>query len=93
MKPRYTRPDDNHNSIVRDLKTIPGLDVIDLHDLGIADVPDLLLGYGGVNYLVEIKNENGRLSPGQVEFHRDWPGQKSVARTWDDVLKIIGLMR
>ena len=92
-KPRYTRPDDNHNEIVRTIKMIPGLDVIDLRDIGIEGVPDILVGYRGKNYLVEIKTDTGRLSPEQIKHQNHWPGQTSIARSVGAVLKIIGLER
>jgi hypothetical protein len=91
VKPRYTRPDDNHNDIVRTIKQIPGLDVIDLRDIGIKGVPDILIGYRGKNYLVEIKTNTGRMSPEQAEHHHNWPGQTSVAWSIEAVLRIIGL--
>ena len=92
MKPRWTAPDANQNGIVKHLLQIPGLDVIDLHDLGISDVPDILIGYQNVNFLVEIKTDKGKLMQGQMYFQDQWPGQKSVARTLDDVLRIIGVI-
>lgn len=93
VKPRWTKPDANQNDIVKALVRIPGLDIIDLHDLGISDVPDILIGFMHHNYLVEIKTDEGKLSPGQMYFQDQWPGQKAVARNLDDVLKIIGLAR
>lgn len=41
---------------------------------GRAGVPDLLVGFRGVTYLMEIKMAKGRLSAGQKEFIAGWNG-------------------
>ena len=89
--PRYggTR-DANQSKLVQALEQIPGLDVVDLGAVG-DDVPDILIGYMHRNFLVEIKTPTGRLSPGQKEWHINWPGQNAICRTLDDILKVIGL--
>ena len=89
-KPRYTAPDSNQNDIIHALNQIPALDVIDLREVG-DDCPDVLIGYAGVNYLVEIKTPTGRMKPGQIRHFEEWPGQTAIARSLDDVLKIIGV--
>ena len=91
MKPRFTPNDANQGEIVKGLAGIPGLAIIDLTEVG-SDCPDLIVGYGGFNYFVEIKTETGKLKFGQKRHFKDWPGQTAVARSLDDVLRIIGLL-
>ena len=54
-------------------------------------VPDLLVGRAGVNYLLEVKSEKGRLTEDQEEWHMNWRGHKSVVRSIDDALIAVGL--
>ena len=55
-------------------------------------VPDLLVGIGGSNYLIEVKD--GRkpasaqaLTPDQVAWHRQWRGQVMVITTANDAFR------
>jgi len=91
VKPRFTPNDANQPEILRVARQIPGLDYIDLTEVG-DDCPDTLFGYKGVNYLAEIKTQKGRMRPGQERHHREWPGQTTVIRSPDDLLKLIGLL-
>ena len=90
MKPRYTPPDANQGDIVKALLQIPGVDVIDLREVG-NDCPDILIGYESDNYLIELKTEKGKVKPGQQRHYDEWPGQTAIARSLDDVLMIIGI--
>jgi hypothetical protein len=46
------------------------------------DIPDLLVGYLGVNHAVEVKTSNAKLRPGQSKCHGAWTGEPPVvART------------
>lgn len=40
--------------------------------------PDLLVGYFGVNYLLECKSEGGDLTEEQVLFAANWQGLKPI---------------
>ncbi len=55
-----------------------------------AGVPDLLVGFGGKNYLLEVKSVRGRLNPYQKDFHDKWLGQVHTVRSADDVRRILG---
>jgi len=46
---------------------------------------DLLVGYAGRTYLVEIKTEKGKLTDPQLEFLAHWRGDATVLRTSADV--------
>ena len=85
---RKKKRDANEPEIVAALEAIPGVMVIPL------DRPvDLLVGYNGINHLLEVKNPEGknRLEPDQLEFIHDWPGREVVVvRTVDEALNAIG---
>lgn len=62
--------------------------------------PDLLVGYRGRNYLLEVKAPPGpdggtsghgrQLGPDQVKWHRAWSGQVATVRTTDEAFAAIG---
>ena len=71
------RVDDNHSSIVKRLR-VHGASVVSLANLG-KGVPDLLIGFKGLNLLAEVKDGNkppsGRkLTPDEQEFATAWRG-------------------
>lgn len=91
---RYAaRRDGNEAEIIEALRAV-GATVVQLSDTG---YPDLLVGYADpetgeqCNYLIEVKAENGKLTPPQFEFFETWEGQCDVARTVQEALKIIGV--
>lgn len=90
---RAARSDANQPEIVAALRAV-GATVQPLHTVG-AGCPDLLVGWRGKNYLIEIKNGAKRpsdraLTRDQVEWHGGWRGQVSVAATVGDALSAIG---
>lgn len=59
---------------------------------GQAGVPDLLVGFNGITYLMEIKVAKGRLSKAQIEFHAAWNGGPIVVvRSPLEALGVLGL--
>lgn len=62
---------------------------------------DLLVGYRGQNFLLEVKLPKGpkggtshsQLNDTQKIFFRTWQGQRCVVRTLDDALLAIGATR
>lgn len=58
---------------------------------------DILVGFQGRNYLIEIKNPDGKDMRGpswetQKAFMASWEGQSAVCRTFDDVIAtLLGL--
>jgi hypothetical protein len=93
--PRYHRPsrDANHKEISDGLVKA-GRSVLDLSPLG-GDAPDLLVGYQGVDSLLEIKcRETGHHSTtnpvrdSQLKWHAAWRGKPvQVVWTLDDALR------
>lgn len=96
MSRHARRVDNNQSQIVTELQQI-GASVIDLSGVG-GGVCDLLVGYRGVNYLMEIKNlETGYgkrgLNKNQKDLADEWRGSPiHVVYTGDEALKIIGAL-
>jgi len=93
---RRAAVDANQSEIVAALRAVGG-SVVDLSSVG-AGCPDVLCGYRGVNYAVEIKDgdkfkSQRKLTPAQVQFHAAWRGQICVVETVDEALRAIGAVR
>ena len=65
-----------------------GASVAHLHRVG-GGVPDLLIGFDGKNYLIEVKNEKGKLNKLQIKFRDEWNGNFFVARNKEDIRSIL----
>ena len=83
---RAARVDANHKEIADGLRAI-GRSVLSLHRLG-SDAPDLLVGNGDANILLEVKTSKGKLSEGQKEFFEWWRGPKAVVRTLEEAIEV-----
>ena len=81
------RADNNQDEIVEKLRGI-GCSVQVLSQVG-NGFPDLLCGYRGVNYLLEVKGKRGVLSDYQLEWHMFWNGQVCIVRTFEDARRMI----
>ena len=46
-----------------------------------------------LNKLVELKTPTGKLRKAQVDFHHWWKGEIVVARSIDDALRIVGVLK
>ena len=87
---RYAcKVDNNQQEIVNALRQA-GASVIHLHAVG-HGCPDLLVGYRGINYLIEIKTRRGRLTADQTALYSTWQGLPvAVPHTVDEALQAIG---
>jgi len=56
-----------------------GFSVLNLSAVG-RGCPDLLVGKDGQNFLLEIKSQNGTLTPAQIEFHKNWLGHCKIIK-------------
>jgi hypothetical protein len=83
---RAARVDANHAEIADGLRAI-GRSVLSLHRLG-QNAPDLLVGNGVTNILVEVKTTKGRLSDGQRAFLEWWRGPSAVVRSLDEAIEV-----
>ena len=82
--PRYGTPRDaNEPEIVEALRAV-GASVLLIDDI------DLIVGFRGVNYLLEVKTAKGKLNKKQEKFFRGWVGQVNIVRTAIQALGLIG---
>ncbi len=54
--------------------------------------PDLVVGYRGVNELVEVKSSKGELNADEERWHSTWSGSSTVVRDEEDVVDLLGRM-
>lgn len=87
---RAAKVDDNQKQIVSELRQL-GASVAVTSAVG-KGFPDLIVGFQGVTYLVEVKQKGAekRLSKEQIDFHESWRGSSVLIITsTDDFLNII----
>lgn len=89
---RAAKVDANQVEIVRALRRI-GCTVQSLASVG-KGVPDLLVGFRGVNYLIEVKDGSKpksaqKLTTDQVEWHSKWLGRVYVVNCVEDAISIV----
>lgn len=87
------RTDANQKQIVEMVRKLPGASITSTHIIG-KGFPDLVIGYKGINYLIELKDgskpkSQKKLTPDEVEFHMKWNGQIAICENFEDILKIL----
>ena len=89
---KYGRTDDNQKQVVSELRKL-GISVAVTSDLG-HGFPDLVIGYKGLNFLIELKD--GKKPPSkrkrtqdQKDFQHDWSGWYAVACSLHEILYYI----
>lgn len=93
--PKYAaKADRNQPEIVAMLRLV-GCTVQHLHTIG-KGCPDLLVGYRGKNYVLELKD--GKLPPSgrkltddEKRWHEDWRGEVHVVSNVREALEVIGI--
>lgn len=55
-------------------------------------VPDLLVGFRGNNYLLEVKTAKGKLTEPEHAWFEGWRGQCVIVRSVEEALQQIGAM-
>ena len=88
------RVDANQAEIVDTLRKM-GCSVQHLHAVG-GGVPDLLIGYRGVNVLLELKDgkkppSKQKSTDAQVIWHDAWRGQVAVVTSVKEALEAVGV--
>ena len=88
---RAAAVDANQTAIIRALRKA-GVSVQPLHTV----CPDIIAGFRGVNYLLELKDgskppSERRLTDAQLRWHVLWSGQVSIAESVDEALGIVGV--
>lgn len=91
---RAAKIDANQNEIVNALRKA-GCTVQILSSVG-KGCPDILVGRGGDNYLLEIKDGNKpksaqKLTPDQVDWHSKWNGSVCVVNSIELAFNAVGL--
>jgi Holliday junction resolvase - archaeal type len=94
MRKYSSKADANQTEIVKALRAV-GASVFITSNVA-KGFPDLVVGYNGINYLVEIKDgkkqpSEQKLKPHQIELHASWRGQICVVNSVEQALKVIGL--
>jgi Holliday junction resolvase len=89
---KHARIDANQKKIVSHLRDI-GCTVLVTSQLG-KGAPDIIVGYKGKNYLIEIKDGEKRLSqqkltPDEIKFQSEWKGAYFVINNLNDLKDII----
>tara|TARA_R100000951_G_scaffold36215_1_gene30961 strand:+ start:1198 stop:1497 length:300 start_codon:yes stop_codon:yes gene_type:complete len=84
---RAARVDANHKQIVQGLRS-SGCTVQDLSAVG-KGCPDILVGRNGINILIEIKTEKGKLTKRQIQWHQEWRGNAIIATTTQEAIEAI----
>lgn len=92
---RAAKIDGNQNEIVSQLRGIPGCKVAITSQVG-HGFPDLVVGWMGQNYLIELKDgslppSKRKLTPDEKRFHGQWSGQIATCESFEDVLAVLGL--
>jgi len=95
---KHGRTDANQTEIVAHLRMISRsvrLTVFVSSAMG-NGFPDLVIGYLGRNFLIELKDpkkppSERKLTEAESLFHGKWDGQIATCGTVDEILKVIGL--
>lgn len=87
--------DANQKDIMTKLRMIPGISVATTHTIG-KGFPDIVIGYKGKNYMVELKDGTKRpsqrkLTKDEISFHSNWNGQVDICINFYDVLKLLSI--
>ena len=92
---RAAKVDANHQEICKILRDI-GASIISLASIG-KNCPDLLVGFRGRNYLLEVKDgtksPSKDLSDGQRVFLNNWRGHVSIVRSVADAIDVVTACR
>jgi hypothetical protein len=92
MSRTRSRVDDNQLLIVQTLRQY-GASVQPLHTVG-KGCPDLLVGWRGRNFLLEVKDglkipSKRRLTPDQSAWHELWVGQVAVVTNCAEAIALL----
>ena len=89
---KAAKTDSNQTEVVNALRQV-GASVQSLATTG-KGCPDLLVGYRGINYLMEIKDGNKmpskqKLTIDQEHWHSVWRGTVHIVKSIDQALQIL----
>lgn len=94
MRKYLSKVDDNQPEIVKFLRKL-GASVQPLHTIG-KGCPDIVVGFRGQNWLVEIKDgskapSQRRLTTDEGKWRAAWVGQYAVVECTDDCLSLLSI--
>ena len=86
------RSDRNQLELMKQIRQL-GATVTSLHEVG-NGVPDLLVGYRGLNFLFEVKDpqqppSKRKLTLMEQDWHESWRGKVQIIESIDDVMTIL----
>ena len=81
------RKDLNQQAIVDALRAV-GASVCVTNQRGL---PDILCGFQGRTYLIEVKGKTGKLTTAQEQFIQKWRGPVSIVRSVEEALEVLGV--
>jgi hypothetical protein len=84
---RAARRDDNEREIIDALRQVGAT----VQQISVKGAPDLLVGFRGTNFLLEIKNQNGKLTHDEKNWISGWAGRVYIVQTPEEALQAIGL--
>ena len=90
---RAAKIDNNQNEIVKALRSIPGCTVQ-------VSMDDILIGYKGINYWIEIKQEDAvskktglilesSIKDTQKKLRAEWKGQYNICSNINQILEVM----
>ena len=84
--------DANQSEIVAALREL-GATVTVLSQVGYG-CPDILVGFRGINYTMEIKDgskspSRQQLTPAEMRWHNEWQGQRAVVNSISAAISVI----
>ena len=93
---RAARVDANHKEVVDEFRRL-GCSVLDMSRLG-DGAPDLLIGYGGVSILVEVKDglkppSKSTLNNDQLQWWMNWRENPRVVRNLEQVAETAEVLK
>lgn len=89
---KYARKDSNHKEIIQVFRDL-GATVFDTASLG-SGFPDCVIGFRGVNVLVEIKDgllppSKRKLTLDEQKFHDTWRGRVVIINNVEEAIELI----
>lgn len=82
---RAAKRDSNEPGIIEALRAA-GASVEQLSKKGI---PDLLVGFDGTTFLMEVKSGKGKLTEDEATWIQEWRGTVHIVRTIQEALRVI----
>lgn len=89
---RAAKVDDNQAEIVRNLRKLGASVEPALARCG-SGCPDLLVGYDGRTFILEVKQPGAQLTQDERKWHEAWRGQVAIVTTWQEAAAVIGAIQ